>query len=171
MVGLVRLAFRTELSLSKLLAIIDIDGTLADISELSGRVGAEPSRHNKEIYRAWASQMTETLADLSPNAAVFESVRTLYRGGAVIAYLTSREHIHEQTTRAWLARYGAPPGPLYMRGYNDWRSTADMKGAVVYELKKKHVGPVLAIDDDRDGSVSPTYKALGVSHLKAVDNL
>lgn len=154
-----------------LLAIVDLDGTLCDISARAAMFGPEPDRNNRFVYRRWADSMTAGLLHLPANSAVLETVRCLYRGGAHITYLTSREESHRDVSQQWLNKFAAPFGHLLMRPYEDWRSTAEVKGGIIRGLLERHNGPVVALDDDANGELSPVYAELGISHLRVMDNL
>lgn len=155
----------------KLLVLCDIDGTLADVSPLARLAGPEPSRDNRIVYRRWADVMTSRLLSAPPNEPVLELVRTLYAGGAHVVYVTSREESHRDVTQEWLKRVHAPHGHLLMRGFEDWRSTAEVKQGIILGLLERHKGPAIAIDDDAPLETSPVYKQLGISHLRVMDFL
>lgn len=155
----------------KLLVIVDIDGTLANISEAAKQAGFEPSRSDRGIYSAWVKMVTANLHSAPTYPAVIEAVRAMFRGNAEIVYLTSREEVHRDVTQTWLNKNAAPGGKLLMRGFDDWRSTADVKKSFLISLVNTHQGPIVAIDDDATNEVTPIYKALGISHLKVQDGL
>lgn len=156
----------------KLLVIADLDGSLVDISTRAASAGPEPSRANKERYSDWVSLVTRDLASLPVNLNVLNAVQAMYRGGAEIIYLTSREESHRASSQTWLNKYGAPPGDLVMRGYNDWRSTADMKGGALKLILENRQGHcVVAVDDDASNEMTEVYLQLGISHLRVMDNL
>jgi hypothetical protein len=156
-----------------LLVIVDIDGTLADGSTRFALAGPEPERDDRWAYRKWleAVQDEQRLSRDKPNMAVLETVKSLYRGGAEILYLTAREEVYRDVTQAWLNKHGAPIGDLHMRGYEDWRSTGEYKGSVLVGLMQTHGGLMMAIDDDANGELEQIYQELGISHLKCMDNI
>lgn len=156
----------------KLLVICDLDGTIVDISNRAAAAGREPSRTDKETYTDWVKVVTRDLANLPVNLGVLNAVSAMYRGGAEVVYLTSREESHRTASQTWLNKYGAPGGELVMRGYDDWRSTADFKGGALKGIlaTRGNVAAV-AVDDDASEELTDVYLKLGISHLKVCDNL
>ncbi len=154
-----------------LLVIVDLDMTIADVSSLAAQAGPEPTRENRMVYRMWADTMTSRLLSAPPNEPVLELVRSLYRGGAHVLYLTSREESHREVSQQWLNKVAAPAGTLIMRPYEDWRSTAEFKNSVIIGLLEKHAGHAVAVDDDSSNEMTPVYQSHGISHLRVMDFL
>lgn len=158
----------------KLLLVIDIDGTMADLRSRSKRAGNMPPREKKHLFQMWLDRLQTTahlLAD-PPISQVVELVRNMAKVKGVTAlYLTGRSEKYRWATEKWLKKVKAPMLPLYMREVNDWRNAKSYKKEAMKRLIKKHkVSPrqVLVIDDDGDGDCSAMYLRLGVVHLKVV---
>jgi len=82
------------LPLGKNLTIaIDIDGTVADYSEI------DFSKVNKNPYE---------LMKAKPIKGALEAVKKLYKQGNTIVFHSSRNYGSKEVTRRWLKKYGFP---------------------------------------------------------------
>lgn len=90
-------------SLGKKLTIaIDIDGTVADSSEVDfRRVGKNPD----EILKA------------KPIKGALEAVKRLYKEGHTIVFYTCRNHASKLMTKRWLKKHGFPFHHLEMKKF------------------------------------------------------
>lgn len=158
----------------RLLLVIDIDGTLADLSRRSKRAGNMPPREKRHLFQMWLDRLQTTahlLADRPIAQTVFLARVLAKTPGVTALYLTGRSEKYRAATALWLRRVNAPPLPLTMRKNDDWRSAKGYKREEMKRLMKKHRvkgDEVLVIDDDADGDCSLMYSRLGVLHLKVM---
>lgn len=77
----------------KLTIAIDIDGTVADCSQVDiGRVNRHPDEFLKAI----------------PLKGAQEAVKRLYKEGHIIVFHTARNYASKQVTKRWLMKHGFP---------------------------------------------------------------
>lgn len=100
-------------------AIVDVDGTLCDVSAI---------RHLVTGKRKDFAAFHSAASDCPPNHAVLAEVQYLYGCGYDIIVVTARMYQWELATRTWLNQHMPVPylGP-FMRGDNDLRSDVDVK--------------------------------------------
>jgi FMN phosphatase YigB (HAD superfamily) len=156
------------------LFVFDIDGTLADATRRFAKAGHEPSRGDKAAYLRWLDEVQNKDALLED--AQVRGMRDLVQGASKmgqIVYVTSREEKYRGVTLLWLHRNGFPsPHLLYMRGADDWRSSGDLKEAIIkvlaipYERGSWGTG-VIIVDDDPRGDVQEMAHRNGWTFLKA----
>ena len=121
------------------LAVIDIDGVLADVRH---RV-----RHLDKRPKDWGSFFRAAGQD-PPLAEGIDAARRLAEVYEVV-YLSGRpEHLRKDTV-AWFARHGLPEGELHLRPRNDFRPAREFKVAMLRRFTDR--APVaLLVDDDPD---------------------
>jgi phosphoglycolate phosphatase-like HAD superfamily hydrolase len=127
--------------------IVDVDGTLADVSGIRHYVLDDPRRKNFEKFHAASSYVT-------PMPLVAELVRALAGLGFDIVILTSRKERWRHRTRAWLGKWDIPFDALGMRSDDDERRDDDVKRDLYAAMRRRGYEPVLALDDN------PTVVAL-----------
>lgn len=86
----------------KLTIAIDIDGTIADSSDVDFR---RVSKNPDEILKA------------KPIKGAIEAVRKLYKAGHTIVFYTCRNHGSKSATMRWLRQHGFPFHHLEMRKF------------------------------------------------------
>lgn len=122
--------------------IVDVDGTLADVSGIRHYVLADPDRRLFEKFHA-ASAYVEPIADV---AAV---TKALHAAGLTIIMLTARKERWRRLTLTWLTKWEIPHHALGMRSDNDHRRDDDVKRDLPIRMRHLYdVEPVLAIDDN-----------------------
>lgn len=130
----------------------DIDGTLAD------------ARHRAHLVsgaaKDWLRYFDAAEAD-SPIMPVIDLACALGRLGEVI-YVTARPETHREPTGAWLARFGLPAGPLYMRAADAAPGGDPAKRVLIARVAAAAL-PSLAFDDRAD--VVAAWAAVGVRCL------
>lgn len=84
------------------LFITDIDGTIADVSSFGFIVRSNGS--------------------VRPMADAPEILQEISRTMTVL-YLSARDHVFGEKTKAWLRMHGFPEGPLYVRRVRFWSAT------------------------------------------------
>ena len=120
---------------SRPLAVFDIDGVLADVSH---------RLHFLDVHR-WEKFFAAAHADplLDEGAERLEEALDLYD----VVYLTGRPERNRRLTERWLASFGLPTGPLFMRSDDDLRPARYVKREVVRRLSQdREVAMIL--DDD-----------------------
>lgn len=121
--------------------IVDVDGTLADVSGIRHYVLDDPRRKNFEKFHAAASYVR-------PMPLVAETVRALKAAGLTIVVLTSRKEKWRHRTRAWLGKWDVPFDALGMRSNADDRHDDAVKRDLHDHMLTMGYTPVLAIDDN-----------------------
>ncbi|MFP5255431.1 MAG: hypothetical protein ACLGI8_06225 [Acidimicrobiia bacterium] len=130
------------------LAIVDIDGVLADVRHRLHHLQRRP--------KDWRSFFAAArLDDVHPEGmAVVERLRE----GHEVVLLTGRPAHLEADTRAWLAEHGLGDLPLVMRPADDRRPAARVK---VEQLRDLACGRVVAVVVDDDPEVIAAMAVAG----------
>ena len=130
------------------LAIVDIDGVVADVRHRLRHV--ESGRKNwKAFFAAAADDPTH-----EEGLAIVETLRT----GHEIVFLTGRPEHLRRVTETWLTNAGLGGTRVLMRRDDDRRPAAEMKRDVIAGLARtRTIG--IVVDDDR--KVLDTLRALG----------
>lgn len=135
--------------------IVDIDGTIADLSHRLHHIRPEGSVHGHKEKRDWDAFKAATAYDaLHEDIAAILHVFAATLGKAIkFIYVTGRMDDTRQATLEWLEKHELPEGPVYMRKAGDFRDDSVVKGEIVdlIGLKPDDVWFVL---DDRDRVVS-----------------
>jgi phosphoglycolate phosphatase-like HAD superfamily hydrolase len=122
--------------------IVDVDGTLADVSGIRHYVLDDPQRKLFAKFHG-ASGL------VPPIAEVAAATRALHTAGLTIIILTSRREQWRHTTRRWLTKWEIPFHALGMRADHDDRRDDDVKRDLLIRMRHLYgVEPVLAIDDN-----------------------
>lgn len=106
--------------------ITDVDGTISNLSLL--RV---PFTSNR---------------DTPPVPGSVEALAQLARSYKII-YLTSRDEVLFEKTRAWLREKGFPPGPLFCRDFHLTTDQATFKRQFIHDLRKRYPNVVAGVGD------------------------
>lgn len=136
--------------------IVDVDGTLVDVSGVRHYVMADPRRKDFESFHAAALWCP-------PVPGVLEVVHALQAAGIAVVIMTSRRRKWEGQTRAWLAGHGIGPALLAMRADGDRRRDAEVK-RTLHGLVSEQFTPVLAIDDNP--SIVALWRELGIPTVR-----
>jgi hypothetical protein len=119
------------------LAVIDIDGVVADVRHRLRFLDRRP--------KDWDAFFSAAEQDL-PLEAGLRRVIELAAGHDVV-WLTGRPERLRKVTTGWLARHGLPDGPLHMRGNRDRRPARTFKLGQVRRLATERTVAVV-LDDD-----------------------
>jgi phosphoglycolate phosphatase-like HAD superfamily hydrolase len=130
------------------LAVFDIDGVLADVRHRLHHLQARPQRWNAFFLAADRDPLLEEGATRLRKAQAENDV----------IYLTGRPERNRALTRAWLARYGLPTGPLHMRPDDDHRPARWVKRETLRRLGRTR--RIVSVLDD-DPAVVATLEADG----------
>jgi hypothetical protein len=121
------------------LAVIDIDGVVADVRHRLHHLERRPRRW-PEFFAA---------ADDDPALAVGVALVHELAVTYDVAWFTGRHERLRRLTEAWLAGHGLPEGPMAMRADKDFRPAPVVKPELLATLRD--IAPVaLVVDDDPD---------------------
>lgn len=117
-------------------AVIDIDGVLADVSHRIHHIEGRP--------KDWAAFFAGAVDDpvLAEGAAI---ARQAALDGLEVIYLTGRPERLRAQTVDWLRRWGLPDGPVVMRPDRDHRPARVFK---VQALRDMNRNVTWVLDDD-----------------------
>jgi hypothetical protein len=121
----------------RLLAVIDLDGVVADVRHRLEHVRARP----KDWRAFFAAAPDDPLLD--EGARVVRALAEVHD----IAYLSGRPETCRADTLAWLARHDLPDGPVHLRPHHDRRPGRLYKVDVLRRLARTQEVAVL-VDDD-----------------------
>ena len=119
--------------------IIDMDGTLADVSSIRHHV-RRPARDFDAFHAA--------SVDVPANAEAVRVAHAARNRGIAVLIVTARRARWRHHTAWWLALHGVPSDALIMRGDRDDRSDVEVKREMLHQIIKKAWTPVLAVDDN-----------------------
>ena len=122
---------------AKPLAVIDIDGVVADVRHRLHLIERRPKRWDEFFARS---------ADDPPLDAGVVLVRELAADHDVV-WLTGRPERNRALTEAWLAAQGLPGGTLLMRRERDFRPAREAKREQLRRLRADREIAVV-VDDD-----------------------
>ncbi len=136
------------------IAVIDIDGVLADVRHRLVHLDKRP--------KDWGSFFREAAKDL-PLSEGIDAARRLAEVYEVV-YLSGRpEHLRKDTL-AWFRRHGVPEGELHLRPRNDFRPARDFKVSMLRRFNDR--APVALLVDD-DALVLEAARSAGFDVLPA----
>ena len=124
---------------ARALAVIDIDGVLADVRHRLVHLDKRPKDWGS-FFRAAAKDppLPEGLDAAQRLSEVYE-----------VVYLSGRPEHLRADTEAWFRRHGLPPGELHLRPRHDFRPAREFKVSVLRRLRDRAPIAVL-VDDDAD---------------------
>jgi hypothetical protein len=122
-----------------MVAVIDIDGVVADVRHRLRHVTQRP-----KDWRAF-------FAGAADDPLLPEGEETVRRLAEVyhIVYLSGRPERLREVTEGWFRRHGLPDGPLLLRPYDDYRPARFFKVEVLQRLAETSTVVVLVDDDPR----------------------
>jgi hypothetical protein len=120
-----------------MVAVVDIDGVLADV------------RHRLHFVEQRPKDWTSFFAAAPDDAPLAQGVDTVRRLADAydIVYLSGRPEHCRQDTVDWFERHGVPAGELRLRRRNDFRPARVTKVEVLDELSRDRPVAVF-VDDD-----------------------
>jgi hypothetical protein len=136
------------------LAVIDIDGVLADVRHRLHHLQQRPK--DWDAFFAAADRdppLPEGLAVVAELAPEHD-----------VVYLTGRPERLRSVTEAWLAQHGLPRGELHMRKHSDRRPARVTKPRLLEQLARRRTVAVV-VDDDT--AVCDAYESAGFAVLRA----
>lgn len=138
--------------------IIDLDGTLCDVSHRTHFVKQSPPD--------WQG-FFDACVDDTPNPAVAALYRMARCTSHLIIYVSGRPETHREQTLQWLNQYGLSGHVLLMRPSGDYRPDQIVKR----ELYEAHIAgryDVLFTVDDRN-SVVKMWRDLGLTCFQVAE--
>jgi hypothetical protein len=136
------------------LAVLDIDGVLADVRHRLHHVTKRP--------KDWAAFFAAASED-PPLEVGLETARRLAEVCEIV-YLSGRPEHCRDDTLAWFARHGLPDGELFLRRRGDFRPARVVKVEILDRLSQR--APVTVLVDD-DPLVCEAARAAGYDVLPA----
>lgn len=136
------------------LAVIDIDGVVADVRHRLHHLESRP--------KDWDSFFAAAGED-PPLAEGLALVRQLAADHDIV-YLTGRPERLRSVTERWLAGLSLPAGEMHMRKHSDRRPAKVTKPRLLATLARKRAVAVV-VDDDL--AVCDAYEAAGFTVLRA----
>jgi hypothetical protein len=121
----------------RMLAVIDIDGVIADVRHRLHHVAARP-----KDWRAFF--------DAAPDDPLLDEGARVVRALAEVhevVYLSGRPEVCRAATLAWLTHHGLPPGDVHLRPHHDRRPGRFYKVEALDGLSRTREIAVL-VDDD-----------------------
>ena len=119
--------------------IVDMDGTLADVSAMRHFVRRQPK--NFDAFHAES-------VNVPPNPEAVRLVRMAHARGLAVVVVTARRARWRHHTAWWLALHDIPSDALIMRGDQDMRPDVEVKRDILRDFIRPAWNPVLAIDDN-----------------------
>lgn len=121
--------------------IVDVDGTLCDVSGVRHYVVGDPRRRDFHSFHR-ASELCpaipSTIAWVNRHAAMNRTV----------IVVTARNRRYEFITRRWLRKWNVPYDLLFMRGVRDERPDDQVKADILADIRGRGYDVVAAIDDN-----------------------
>jgi phosphoglycolate phosphatase-like HAD superfamily hydrolase len=120
-----------------MLAVIDLDGVLADV------------RHRLRFVETRPKDWRAFFAAAADDPVLEEGRRVVAALAEVhdVVYLSGRPEYCRDDTIAWLQRHGLPEAPIHLRPWGDHRPARDLKVALLRDLAREREIAVL-VDDD-----------------------
>lgn len=118
--------------------IVDMDGTLADVSSIRHHVRQKPK--NFDAFH-------EASASVPAINWVVDIVREHKMRGTDVVIVTARKAKWRNVTAMFLALHDIPSDALFMRGDDDHRKDVEVKEDILAMIRKVW-NPILAIDDN-----------------------
>jgi hypothetical protein len=119
--------------------LVDIDGTLADLTHRRVHVATKPKNWKKFFERMDLDQ---------PIGPIVHLVQTLHAAGNTIIFCSGRNRKHERVTRQWLSDHVGEwtwGQPIYMRNDNDHRADDIVKEELLAKIREAGFTPTLAL--------------------------
>ena len=135
--------------------VVDIDGTLADVSH---RV-----HHVEKTEKDWAS-FNRLMGEDSPNRWCLELVNIFYEKGYKIILLTGRREKYRRETEKWLDRFGVVYHELYMRPLSKKWPDPEIKKNIYEEQIRDHIDVLFVLEDRL--SVVKMWREIGLVCLQ-----
>jgi hypothetical protein len=131
--------------------IVDMDGTLCDVSSVRHYVTGE-----QRNFRAFH----EASRFCPPHPVVERIVRAAHRADVAVVIVTARDARFEGPTLDFLVRHDIPFDALFMRPWGDQRRDTAVKHDIHASVIAAGFRPVFAIDDRED--IATVWESHGI---------
>lgn len=138
--------------------IVDMDGTLADVSSIRHHLTTFDATKRRVIKHF--DRFHEESVNVPPHSHVVDQVLRAHMLGTKILIVTARRWQWRHHTAWWLAMHGVPSDALFMRGNDDNRPDVEVKQDILNTIRKAW-NPIHAIDDNP--SVIALWQREGIS--------
>lgn len=142
--------------------ILDIDGTIADITHRLHFIGATATTH---VPYDGVKDWTKFYAAAVDDKPIFETItvaRALEKAGHTIVYSTGRGSGNRTNTLAWLTKYRLPSGLLFMRDDKDYREDYIVKSELLDQILNYYKGTEIGGAFEDRQQVVDMYRARGL---------
>jgi hypothetical protein len=146
-----------------MLAVVDIDGVLADVRHRLHHVQARPKDWDAFFAAAPEDPLLEKGHETATRLAEVHDV----------VYLSGRPERCRTDTQTWLTRHDLPTGPLILRPHGDRRPARILKVEILDRLSAERPIAVLVDDDPLvlDAARHAGYDVLPADWMPASDTL
>lgn len=158
--------------MNTMLVMVDIDGCIVDARARYKKAGPEPKgSKTSAAYNKWVKTVMshKMLVNDAPVPGMLDILGALHAEGHAIAYVTSREEIHREITKAWLMQHGfwQLGDDLLMRPIGNLLPDHELKEMAIETLKDLYrPDGVVVMDDDLRGGMAEMCKRKGFTMLK-----
>jgi len=122
--------------------IIDMDGTLADVSGIRHFVMPTAERPWKSFDEFHGESV-----NCPPIPQAVDIARQAHADGLAVLIVTARRHKWRHHTAWWLAMHDIPSHALFMRHDKDQRADVEVKADILARIRRSW-NPILAVDDN-----------------------
>lgn len=123
--------------------IVDIDGTLADVSGMRHYVKADPRRKDFDRFHKAACLFAPVNITVKYAASKARSQRN-----QAVLIVTSRKRKWGDYTKMWLDKHGIVYDKIYMRADHDDRKDYEVKRDILARIRSQGYNVVWAWDDN-----------------------
>lgn len=142
--------------MAKPCVIVDLDGTLCDVTHRRHHVLNKPKN--------WAAWNAGIIAD-KPHGPILQLLARFEAQEVVLC--SGREEVFRAVTQEWLGKHGVGYDALYMRGEKDYRDDGIVKGELLDRILADGYEPWLVIDDRK--RVVDMWRSRGLMCLQCAD--
>ena len=128
--------------------IVDVDGTLVDVSSVRHYVAGIPFDKTQKNYKKDFDKFHSEAVNCPPIEWVVKAVKDCHRQGFDILIVTARGSKFRNQTAFWLAMNDIPSHAMFMRRQGDFRKDYIVKSEILSQIRAAGWNPVLAIDDN-----------------------
>lgn len=139
--------------------IVDMDGTLADISQRLKRAESNPPPGKRMDWDIFLDPVVMAHTD-KPNQHVIHLVKMLQETGHTIIITSARNERHRAVTSQQLDEWGIKYEKLYLRKDDDFRQDGIVKAELLAKILEDGHVPRIAIDDRQQ--VVDKWRELGL---------
>lgn len=123
--------------------IVDVDGTLVDVSSVRHHVIPTPPNKSKKF-----DKFHDGAISCPPIDWVVRAIKDIHNQGFDVLVVTARAAKWRNQTAFWLAMNEIPSEALFMRRNGDSRKDYIVKSEILQQIREAGWNPILAIDDN-----------------------